>query len=143
MRPIVSVIVTTYNQAHYISETLQSAIEQDFDDREIIVVDDGSTDDTPKLMVEFGRHVVYLRQTNQGVAGSRNAGIQRARGEFLAFLDGDDLWEPHKLSRQVRAARDNPLSGLIVADGVQFENEGTILQASLIAPSIRTLLDSS
>src|SRR5437899_11233601 len=117
MRPIVSVIITTYNQGRYISQTIQSAIEQDFDDREIIVVDDGSTDDTPTLVVAFGRRVVYLRQQNQGVAGCRNVGIQQARGELLAFLDGDDLWEPHKLSRQVRAARHNPLSGLIVADG--------------------------
>src|SRR5881628_3332235 len=123
MRPIVSVIITTYNQGRYISETIHSAIEQDFDDREIIVVDDGSTDDTPTLVVAFGQRVLYLRQRNQGVAGSRNAGILQARGEFLAFLDGDDLWEPHKLSRQVRAARDNPLSGLIVADGVQFDDE--------------------
>src|SRR5262245_28939015 len=121
MRPIVSVIVTTYNQARYLRETLQSAIAQDFADREIIVVDDGSTYNTPSLMGEFGNHVVYLWQKNQGVAGSRNTGIRRARGEFLAFLDGDDLWDPHKLSRQVRAARDNPLSGLIVADGVQFD----------------------
>lgn len=143
MRPVVSVIITTYNQARYISATIQSAIDQDFADREIIVVDDGSTDDTPTLVGEFGQRVVSLRQPNQGVAGSRNAGIQQARGEFLAFLDGDDLWDPCKLSRQVGAARIHPASGLIVADGVQCDDEGAILRPSLIAPSIRALLGAS
>jgi glycosyltransferase involved in cell wall biosynthesis len=143
MHLTVSVIITTYNQGRYISETLQSVIEQDFGDREIIVVDDGSTDNTPILVGAFGERVIYLRQRNQGVAGSRNAGIQRARGEFLAFLDGDDLWEPGKLSQQVRAARDHPLSGMIVADGVQFDEAKTILKSSILAPSIRALLGSS
>ena len=143
MHPTVSVVITTYNQERYISATLDSALAQDFEDREIIVVDDGSTDDTPARVGAFGERVVYLRQRNQGVAGSRNAGIRQARGEFLAFLDGDDLWEPRKLSRQVSAARDHPLSGLIVADGVQFDDAGVILQPSILAPSIRALLGSS
>ena len=143
MRPTVSVVITTYNQERYISATVESALAQDFEDREIIVVDDGSTDDTPARVGAFEEQIVYLRQRNQGVAGSRNAGIRQARGEFLAFLDGDDLWEPRKLSRQVSAARDHPLSGLIVADGVQFDDAGSILQASIIAPSIRALLGSS
>jgi glycosyltransferase involved in cell wall biosynthesis len=143
MRPIVSVIITTYNQARYIGATIQSAIDQDFLDREIIVVDDGSTDDTPARVAAFGHRVISLRQRNQGVAGSRNTGIRQARGELLAFLDGDDLWEPRKLSRQVTAARDHPSAGLIVADGEQFDDGGAILQSSLLATSIRALLGSS
>jgi glycosyltransferase involved in cell wall biosynthesis len=137
------VIITTYNQARYISAAIQSAIDQDFVDREIIVVDDGSTDDTPARVAAFGQRVVSIRQRNQGVAGSRNTGIRQARGELLAFLDGDDLWEPRQLSRQVSAARDHPLSGLIVAGGVQFDDEGTILRPSLLAPAITALLGSS
>ncbi len=143
MRPTVSVVITTYNQERYISATLESVLTQDFEDREIIVVDDGSTDDTPARVGAFGEQVVYIRQRNQGVAGSRNTGIRQARGEFLAFLDGDDLWGPRTLSRQVSAARDHPSSGLIVADGVQFDDEGSILQPSLMATSIRTLLGSA
>jgi len=142
VKPVVSVIVTTYNQARYIGATLRSALAQDFADREIIVVDDGSTDETPAAIAEFRHFVIWLRQENQGVAGSRNAGVRRARGEFLAFLDGDDLWEPHKLSAQVAAARQQP-SGLVVADGVQCNDEGTVLQTSLIAPCIKALLGSS
>jgi glycosyltransferase involved in cell wall biosynthesis len=137
------VIITTFNQARYIGATIQSALAQDFRDREIIVVDDGSTDDTPARVGAFGSEVTYLRQANQGVAGSRNTGIQQAHGELLAFLDGDDLWEPHKLSRQVKAARQHPTSGLIVADGVQFDDEGCILRPSIVAPTIRALLGSS
>lgn len=143
MRPLVSVIITTYNQARYIGATIQSAIDQDLADREIIVVDDGSTDATPTVVAGFRQEVVYLRQANQGVAGSRNTGVRHARGEFLALLDGDDLWEPRKLSRQVSAAREHPLSGLIVADGIQVDDAGTILRPSLMAPSIAALLGSS
>lgn len=143
MRPLVSVIITTYNQARYIGATIQSAIDQDLADREIIVVDDGSTDATPTLVAGFGQEVVYLRQANQGVAGSRNTGVRHASGEFLALLDGDDLWEPRKLSRQVKAAREHPQSGLIVADGIQVDDAGTILRPSLMAPSIAALLGSS
>jgi glycosyltransferase involved in cell wall biosynthesis len=143
MRPIVSVIITTYNQARYIGAAIQSALDQDFVDREIIVVDDGSTDDTPARVAAFGQRVISVRQRNQGVAGSRNAGIRQARGELLALLDGDDLWEPCKLSRQVTAAREHPSAGLIVSDAEQFDDEGAILQPSLIAPSIRALLGSS
>lgn len=143
MRPLVSVIITTYNQARYITETIQSAIDQDHADREIVVVDDGSTDETPSLVKAFGTRVVYVRQANHGVAGSRNTGIHRARGELLAFLDGDDLWERGKLSRQVRAAKDHPSSGLIVAGGVQIDDEGAILRRSLMAPSIEALLGSA
>jgi len=143
MRPTVSVVITTYNQERYISATVESALAQDFEDREIIVVDDGSTDATPARMGAFGGRVIYLRQRNQGVAGSRNTGIQQARGEFLALLDGDDLWDSRKLSRQVSAARSHPSSGLIVADGVQFTDDGSILQPSIFAPSIRSLLGSS
>ncbi len=143
MRPLVSVIITTYNQARYITETIQSAIDQDLTDREIVVVDDGSTDETPTLVDAFGKRVVYLRQANQGVAGSRNTGIRHARGELLAFLDGDDLWERRKLSSQVTAANDHPSSGLIVAGGVQIDDSGAILGRSLIAPSIETLLGSA
>jgi glycosyltransferase involved in cell wall biosynthesis len=143
VRPAVSVVITTYNQAQYIGAAIESAIAQDFEDREIIVVDDGSTDETPARVAAFRREVTYLRQANQGVAGSRNAGIRRARGEFLAFLDGDDLWEASKLSRQVQAAREHPASGLIVTDGVQFDDQGRILRESLLAPSIKALLGSS
>ena len=126
MNPLVSVVVTTYNQAAYIEQTLESVCAQTYDSYEVIVVDDGSTDDTASLMARFDGRIEYIRQKNMGVAGSRNTGIGKARGEFIAFLDGDDLWESDKLSVQVAEARRNPNSGLIVCDGVQFDKRGII-----------------
>ncbi len=105
VNPSVSVVVTTYNQARYIAETIESVLAQTHAPREIIVVDDGSTDETPSITARFGDRITCIRQKNQGIAGSRNAGIRRASGELIAFLDGDDLWEPGKLAAQVDLAR--------------------------------------
>lgn len=126
MNPLISVVVTTYNQAAYIEETLKSVLAQTYKPFEVIVVDDGSTDDTEARIASFGEQVIYIRQKNQGVAGSRNTGISNARGEYLAFLDGDDLWEPDKLSVQVDVAMRYPDSGLIAVDGSEFSGNETI-----------------
>ena len=139
MIPSVSVIVTTYNHEPYIGAAIQSVLAQTHAGYEIIVVDDGSTDGTFDQVSGFGSKITLVRQETRGPAGSRNAGVERARGEFLAFLDGDDLWEPEKLARQVAAARHHPTAGLIAADGVQFSGLGVVGQ-SLFAPTIRALL---
>jgi glycosyltransferase involved in cell wall biosynthesis len=132
------VIVTAYNHELYIAAAIQSVFSQTHSDYEVILVDDGSTDGTCDRASAFAEKITLIRQNTQGPAGSRNAGIERARGEFLAFLDGDDLWEPEKLARQVAAARSHPTAGLIAADGVQF-GPGVVRQ-SLFAPTIRALL---
>lgn len=140
MLPLVSVIVTTYNQGPYIESTLRSVFEQTYRRYELIVVDDGSTDDTSDRLTSFPNRLEYIRQPNQGVAGARNTGVARARGELLAFLDGDDLWEPEKLEAQVEAARRHPASGLLATDGVQFD-DGATLRTSLIGERLRPLLE--
>jgi glycosyltransferase involved in cell wall biosynthesis len=139
MPPLVSVIVTAYNHEQYIADTIQSVLGQTFRDYEVIVVDDGSTDGTAEQVAAFTDRVRYLRQENQGVAGSRNTGIRAARGQLLTFLDGDDLWEPEKLAEHVAAAGDHPRSGVIVVDGVQFSG-AAILHESLFPPEVVTLL---
>ncbi len=139
MPPLVSVIITAYNHEAFIAETVQSALDQTFRDREVIVVDDGSLDGTVGQVSRFGKHVSLIRQPNRGVASSRNTGIQHARGELLAFLDGDDLWEPSKLEVQVAAAAEHPASGLVAVDGVQFSGP-SVLQESLLAPSVTEVL---
>jgi glycosyltransferase involved in cell wall biosynthesis len=139
MPPRVSVIVTTYNHEAFIAEAVQSVLGQTYTDYEVIVVDDGSVDGTLEQISRFGQKVSLLRQPNQGVAASRNTGIRHARGELVAFLDGDDLWEPEKLECQVAAAGDHPASGLIAVDGVKFSGP-SILQLSLLAPSVTALL---
>lgn len=118
--PRVSVIVTTYNQAAYIGEALSSVFAQSYRAAEVIVVDDGSTDATPEAVAPFLDRIRYVRQENQGVAASRNAGIRLAQGELLAFLDGDDIWEPDKLAAQVEAAVAHPTAGLLIVNGAMF-----------------------
>jgi glycosyltransferase involved in cell wall biosynthesis len=139
MPPRVSVIITTYNHEAFIAEAVQSVLGQTYTDYELIVVDDGSVDGTLEEISGFGEKVRLIRQPNQGVAASRNTGIQHARGELLAFLDGDDLWEPDKLAWQVGAAGDHPASGLIAVDGVKFSGQ-SILQQSLLGSSVTDLL---
>ncbi|MBW1742394.1 MAG: glycosyltransferase [Deltaproteobacteria bacterium] len=96
----VSVIIPTYNRAWALNEAIESVMAQDYHDFEIVVVDDGSTDNTSEILQAFPEiHVV--RQDTQGVSAARNAGIERASGDLIAFLDSDDLWLPAKLSTQV------------------------------------------
>ena len=98
----VSVIIPAYNGDRYIAEAIDSALEQTYSDEyEIIIVDDGSTDNTVRVVQQYGERVNYLSQKNQGVAASRNLGLAAARGKYIAFLDQDDIFLPHKLSDQV------------------------------------------
>lgn len=101
--PKVSVIIPAYNVAEYIVETLESALAQTFESREIIVVNDGSPDtaEFEKVIAPYLGKIIYLTQPNKGAAAARNAGIKIALGEVLAFLDGDDIWKPEYLERQV------------------------------------------
>ena len=99
--PRVSVIIPTYNRSWSLSEAIESVLSQTFQHMELIVVDDGSTDETPALLSRYGDHLRVLRQPNRGVSAARNAGIQAARGNLIALLDSDDSWQPDKLARQV------------------------------------------
>jgi glycosyltransferase involved in cell wall biosynthesis len=104
MNPKVSVIIPTYNRADKVSQTIESVLAQTLTDREVIVVDDGSSDDTENLLREnFGDRIRLYSQANQGVSVARNTGIAEARGEWVAFLDSDDLWEKEKLELQLKA----------------------------------------
>ena len=99
--PRVSVIIPTYNRSWCLSEAIDSVLSQTFQDMELIVVDDGSTDQTPALLSRYADRLRVLRQTNRGVSAARNHGIQAAGGELIALLDSDDTWQPDKLARQV------------------------------------------
>ena len=100
-KPLVSVIIPTYNRGWVLREAIDSVLAQDYKNYELIVVDDGSTDDTRKILAAYGRDIIVLRQTNKGVSAARNRGIAQARGHLVAFLDSDDTWLPRKLSRQI------------------------------------------
>jgi glycosyltransferase involved in cell wall biosynthesis len=97
----VSVVIPAYNGDRYLGAAIDSVLGQTYQDYEIIVVDDGSTDNTAQVAKQYGKAVRYLSQTNQGVAASRNLGLAAAMGDYIAFLDQDDLFLPDKLSSQV------------------------------------------
>jgi glycosyltransferase involved in cell wall biosynthesis len=121
--PRVSVVVPAYNSAAHIRETLEGALAQTHADREVIVVDDGSTDGTGDVVASFGSVVQYLRQPNAGVGAARNHGFRLSTGDFLAFLDADDIWSPDFLARSLDVLARNPQSGLSACDGVQFAGD--------------------
>lgn len=108
--PIISVLIDTYNHDQFIEQAVESVWAQDFpaEQMEILVVDDGSTDDTPQRLAKYTGRIRYLRKENGGQASAINVGIAHAKGEVVAFLDGDDVWLPNKVSRVVKEFQSNP-----------------------------------
>lgn len=106
--PLVSVVIPTYNRAWILSEAIDSVLDQDFKDFELIVVDDGSTDATQDLLSKYGHRIRIIEKENGGVSSARNRGILSAKGKLIAFLDSDDVWLPRKLTHQVNLFREDP-----------------------------------
>jgi len=104
----VSVVIPAYNAGEYLTRTIDSVLGQTRRANEVIVVDDGSTDNTAEVSARYGDKVKYIRQENAGASVARNTGIQAASYEWIAFLDGDDQWEPVKLERQMELLERNP-----------------------------------
>ena len=100
-KPLVSAVVVAYNKAGVLADSIRSVLRQTYRPLEVLVVDDGSTDTTPQVVRSFGDRVRYLRKENGGEGSARNLGIREARAPWVAFLDGDDLWLPHKLEVQM------------------------------------------
>jgi len=105
--PLVSVIIPTYNRGWILKEAIESVLNQDYDAFELIVVNDGSTDNTRDILAAYD-NITVLDQPNQGVSAARNKGAAHARGSFIAFLDSDDVWLPRKLAVQVDFFQQNP-----------------------------------
>ena len=103
-----SVIIPTYNRGWILKEAIDSVLTQDYKDFELIVVDDGSTDNTSEILASYGNGIRVLFQENKGVSAARNRGIAEASGQFIAFIDSDDLWLPQKLSTQVEFFNQTP-----------------------------------
>jgi glycosyltransferase involved in cell wall biosynthesis len=121
---VVSIIIPTYNRAHLVAEAIESALDQTNSDFELIVVDDGSTDNTEEIVRSFrDDRLKYVKQSNQGVSAARNTGIATAKGEFIAFLDHDDLFLPEKVSVQLARIRHDPKVGLVYS--TYFGTTGT------------------
>jgi glycosyltransferase involved in cell wall biosynthesis len=113
MNPLVSVVIPTYNCSAFIKDALDSVFGQNYSPMEVIVIDDGSTDGTPEAIGAYANTVKLVRQSNRGPAAARNRGIEVARGQYIAFLDGDDCWLPGKISAQVQAGEAHPEMGII------------------------------
>ncbi len=120
--PTVSIIIPAYKVAAFMQETLDSVFAQSFKDFEVIVINDGSPD-TVELEDAIERHhhaITYLKQANQGAGAARNAGLRVARGRFVAFLDGDDIWLPNFLNEQLNLIQSDGGYDLVYADAVNF-----------------------
>jgi glycosyltransferase involved in cell wall biosynthesis len=117
----VTTVIPAYNAAGYISAAIDSALDQDGVDQQILVIDDGSIDDTPSVLRSYGDRIETIRQPNRGLSSARNRGIQAARGEFIAFLDADDIWCRGKLSRQVAALERSPKAIMVHSQTVSWD----------------------
>ena len=118
-----SVVVTVYNGQRYLAETLQSVCSQSYTPMEVIVVDDGSTDGSAGIIQSF-KGARYMYQPNQGVAIARNTGIRECSGEFIAFIDQDDLWHPQKLAVQIKCLQSDSRLGYVLVYEMLFLEEG-------------------
>jgi glycosyltransferase involved in cell wall biosynthesis len=147
--PLVSVIMPYYNAGAFIDGAIESIRRQQYAPLEIILIDDGSTDDIAQRVKTLGKDIVYIRQENQGPAAARNAGIRRAKGEVIAFLDADDRWPEGKLEKQVGRLQADPALGIvtgriqyILLEGaadpkIDFDDGNTLVHVHLGAAVVR------
>lgn len=120
--PLVSIIIPTYNNGSVVCEAIDCSLNQTYENREIIVVDDGSTDHTEQLLKKkYKGRITYVRQENKGTGSARNTGIKCASGKYLQFLDADDLLDPDKISIQVRQLQNIPDKALSYCDYVRCD----------------------
>ncbi|WHZ21020.1 MAG: hypothetical protein OJF47_000132 [Nitrospira sp.] len=127
--PRVSIVIPTYNCEGFLGQAIDSALGQTYRDFELIVVDDGSTDGTRSLVAGYGDAVRYLYQPNQGVSAARNLALSQAGGEFIAYLDADDLWGPEKLVRQVEYLESHPTCGFVHTEIAVIDEQEKVLHA--------------
>ncbi len=140
--PSVSVVIPTYNMRIFVGEAINSVLRQTYQDFEIVVVDDGSTDGTRELVSHFqsDKRVRYVYQDNRGLAGARNRGIRESHGQTIAFLDADDLWLPAKLEKQMQTLGTNPDVDVVYCAFRPIDTAGNVLflnyDLRIIRPSL-------
>jgi glycosyltransferase involved in cell wall biosynthesis len=129
--PLVSCIIPVYNSERFIAAAVESILGQTHRPIEVIVVDDGSTDGTPAVLEQFSGLLRVIAQSNAGHAAARNAGIRASAGEYIAFLDADDLWHPDKLVRQTRRLAEHPELGVTFSHLLNFSGNPPPLGSNL------------
>lgn len=126
MSALISIIIPCYNQGQFLADAIQSALIQSYPHKEIIVVNDGSTDNTADVARSFAHAVHYIEQPNQGISGARNAGIRYCKGEYVSFLDSDDVYLEDTLATTVSYLENHPHIFLVCGDALLLRN-GTVL----------------
>lgn len=126
----VSIIIPAYNRARSVRKAIESALQQTRPALEVIVVDDGSTDATPEILTQFDDRIRVLRQNNRGTAAARNAGIAAARGDYLLFLDSDDILLPTSVELQLARFEAEPSLGLVYSDAEFFDAAGHLVRVA-------------
>jgi glycosyltransferase involved in cell wall biosynthesis len=114
--PLISVVIPAYNAGRFVGEAIESVLNQTFQDFEIIVIDDGSTDDTHDVVSSFGEKIIYIQQENNGPAAARNAGIKRSNSKYIAFLDADDWWVKNKFEEELNILDSMPDLAFVCSD---------------------------
>jgi glycosyltransferase involved in cell wall biosynthesis len=130
--PLVSVVITTYNCSRYIGQALDSLLAQIYSHYEVIVVDDGSEDDTAQVLARYGDLIKYIRQPNLGISRARNEAFRLCTGKYIAFLDADDQWKPYKLALQVAILEKMQDVGMLFTNYDVMDEEGEIVATSAI-----------
>jgi len=133
----VSIIIPTYNAASFIEQAIDSVLAQTYKDFEIVIIDDGSTDNTKEVLQKYADKIRYIMQPNKGVAIARNTGIHNSESEYIAFLDSDDEWLPEKLELQMSIVEKNNDIGLVHTNDIQVSEGGQVL--SIDTPNIKYL----
>jgi len=132
----ISAVIPTYNNADYIEDAINSILNQSHPVDEIIIVDDGSSDNTEELVKAISKtaaNIIYIKQANQGPSSARNRGIEAAGGDWIAFLDADDLWTSDKVALQITALKNEPQLKLIAADMSEIDRLGNTTVESVLA----------
>jgi glycosyltransferase involved in cell wall biosynthesis len=124
----VSILIPTYNGARFISECVESALNQTYANVEVVVIDDGSTDGTADILQKYESRIVLLRQENQGLCGALNSGLNGATGDFVSFLGHDDYIMAEKIEKQVRFLESHPEYGMVYTDGIGIDKSGATIR---------------
>ena len=128
--PTISVLIPTHNCATFLPSAVESALAQTYLDIEVIVVDDGSTDETAAVLAPYLHHITYIKQKNAGVCVARNTAVRAAKGEFIAWLDADDSWKPDKLELQMPKFADSSI-GIVYSDFETLYSDGHFRESFL------------
>ena len=131
--PLVSVVIPCYQQGQFLGEAIQSALDSNYPTKEVVVVNDGSTDDTHEAALQFGDRIVYVEQANKGLSGARNTGIRAAQGEYIALLDSDDVCLPGRLVTQAAILQERSDVGMVVSDALLYDGRQVIGPKSAVS----------